>query len=290
MTMSTQAGAIGIVGGTGLYDLDGLTDQQWITVRSPFGQPSDQLLVGRLGDVKVVFLPRHGRGHRIPPHEIDFRANIDALKRAGCGQVISVSAVGSLRAELPPGTMVVVDQFIDRTLRGPRTFFGTGLVAHVAFGHPVCARLSAALVATGQGLGLPVVDGGTYVAMEGPQFSTRAESELHRGLGASVIGMTNLPEAKLAREAEIALATLAMVTDYDCWKTDEAAVTAESVLAHVQANASMAKQILARVLPQVPAVPDWPEHRALDTALVTDRKLWPEKTAQSLKPLLERFL
>ncbi len=187
MTMSTQAGAIGIVGGTGLYDLDGLTDQQWITVRSPFGQPSDQLLVGRLGDVKVVFLPRHGRGHRIPPHEIDFRANIDALKRAGCGQVISVSAVGSLRAELPPGTMVVVDQFIDRTLRGPRTFFGTGLVAHVAFGHPVCARLSAALVATGQGLGLPVVDGGTYVAMEGPQFSTRAESELELAVAAGVL-------------------------------------------------------------------------------------------------------
>ncbi len=272
MTMSTQAGAIGIVGGTGLYDLDGLTDQQWITVRSPFGQPSDQLLVGRLGDVKVVFLPRHGRGHRIPPHEIDFRANIDALKRAGCGQVISVSAVGSLRAELPPGTMVVVDQFIDRTLRGPRTFFGTGLVAHVAFGHPVCARLSAALVATGQGLGLPVVDGGTYVAMEGPQFSTRAESELHRGLGASVIGMTNLPEAKLAREAELCYATVAMVTDFDCWHPDHDHVQVADVIRVLTANAASARRLLAAALPVAGAHPAPCPHgcdRALDSAVLT---------------------
>ncbi len=272
MTMSTQAGVIGIVGGTGLYDLDGLTDQQWITVRSPFGQPSDQLLVGRLGDVKVVFLPRHGRGHRIPPHEIDFRANIDALKRAGCGQVISVSAVGSLRAELPPGTMVVVDQFIDRTLRGPRTFFGTGLVAHVAFGHPVCARLSAALVATGQGLGLPVVDGGTYVAMEGPQFSTRAESELHRGLGASVIGMTNLPEAKLAREAELCYATVAMVTDFDCWHPDHDHVQVADVVRVLTANAASARRLLAAALPVAGAHPAPCPHgcdRALDSAVLT---------------------
>lgn len=272
MTMSTQAGAIGIVGGTGLYDLDGLTDQQWITVRSPFGQPSDQLLVGRLGDVKVVFLPRHGRGHRIPPHEIDFRANIDALKRAGCGQVISVSAVGSLRAELPPGTMVVVDQFIDRTLRGPRTFFGTGLVAHVAFGHPVCARLSAALVATGQGLGLPVVDGGTYVAMEGPQFSTRAESELHRGLGASVIGMTNLPEAKLAREAELCYATVAMVTDFDCWHPDHDHVQVADVIRVLTANAASARRLLAAALPVAGAHAAPCPHgcdRALDSAVLT---------------------
>lgn len=272
MTMSTQAGAIGIVGGTGLYDLDGLTDQQWITVRSPFGQPSDQLLVGRLGDVKVVFLPRHGRGHRIPPHEIDFRANIDALKRAGCGQVISVSAVGSLRAELPPGTMVVVDQFIDRTLRGPRTFFGTGLVAHVAFGHPVCARLSAALVATGQGLGLPVVDGGTYVAMEGPQFSTRAESELHRGLGASVIGMTNLPEAKLAREAELCYATVAMVTDFNCWHPDHDHVQVADVIRVLTANAASARRLLAAALPVAGAHPAPCPHgcdRALDSAVLT---------------------
>ncbi|MBE7452541.1 MAG: S-methyl-5'-thioadenosine phosphorylase [Kofleriaceae bacterium] len=270
--MSTQAGVIGIVGGTGLYDLDGLTDQQWITVRSPFGQPSDQLLVGRLGDVKVVFLPRHGRGHRIPPHEIDFRANIDALKRAGCGQVISVSAVGSLRAELPPGTMVVVDQFIDRTLRGPRTFFGTGLVAHVAFGHPVCARLSAALVATGQGLGLPVVDGGTYVAMEGPQFSTRAESELHRGLGASVIGMTNLPEAKLAREAELCYATVAMVTDFDCWHPDHDHVQVADVVRVLTANAASARRLLAAALPVAGAHPAPCPHgcdRALDSAVLT---------------------
>jgi 5'-methylthioadenosine phosphorylase len=180
-------GAIGIVGGTGVYDLDGLTEQQWIKVRSPFGAPSDEVLCGRLGGQRVVFLPRHGRGHRIPPHEINFLANVDVLKRAGATQLVSVSAVGSLKEELPPGTMVVVDQFIDRTLLRPKTFFGTGLVAHVSLAEPTCARLGAALVEVGQGLGLPVVAGGTYVAMEGPQFSTRAESEpprgLHRGAG-----------------------------------------------------------------------------------------------------------
>src|SRR5258706_5685873 len=208
---------IGIGGGTGLYELDGLVDQEWRRVDSPFGKPSDALLFGRLGEHRVVFLPRHGRGHRIPPHEINFSANIDALKRAGVTTVVSVSAVGSLKPELAPGTFVIVDQFIDRTLRKPKTFFGTGFVAHVSMAHPTCKRVADELHATGGVLGLSTVRGGTYVVMEGPQFSSLAESEFHRSLGASVIGMTNMPEAKLAREAELCYATVAMVTDFDCW-------------------------------------------------------------------------
>src|SRR5690349_6584364 len=193
---------IGIVGGTGLYALEGLTDQRWQRVESPFGTPSDELLFGRVGDQQIVFLPRHGRGHRIPPHEINFRANIDALKRAGATSVISVSAVGSLKPELTPGTFVIVDQFIDRTLRREKTFFSSGLVAHVSMGHPTCRRLMSRLAASTAELGLASKTGGTYVVMEGPQFSSMAESEMHRGWGADVIGMTNMPEAKLAREAE----------------------------------------------------------------------------------------
>ncbi|MBS1122111.1 MAG: mtaP, partial [Deltaproteobacteria bacterium] len=189
---------IGIVGGTGLYQLDGLTEQRWERVASPFGEPSDELLFGRFGEQRIVFLPRHGRGHRIPPHEINFRANIDALKRAGVTSLVSVSAVGSLRADLAPGTFVLVDQFIDRTLRGPKTFFGTGLVAHVSMAHPTCRRLIETLGAVGGELGLQVVTGGTYLAMEGPQFSSLAESRLYRAWGCDVIGMTNMPEAKLA--------------------------------------------------------------------------------------------
>ena len=266
------AGAIGIVGGTGVYELDGLTDQQWIKVRSPFGAPSDDVLCGRLGEHRVVFLPRHGRGHRIPPHEINFLANIDVLKRAGATQLVSVSAVGSLRESLAPGTMVVVDQFIDRTLRGPKTFFGTGLVAHVSLAEPVCARLGRALCEVGAELGLPMVRGGTYVAMEGPQFSTKAESEMHRALGASVIGMTNLPEAKLAREAELCYATVAMVTDYDCWHADHAHVQVTDIIRVLTANSDKARRLLAAAIPRIGAHATPCPHgcdRALDTAVVT---------------------
>jgi 5'-methylthioadenosine phosphorylase len=265
-------GAIGIVGGTGVYDLDGLADQQWIKVRSPFGAPSDEVLRGRLGEHDVVFLPRHGRGHRIPPHEINFLANIDVLKRAGATQLVSVSAVGSLRTDLPPGTMVVVDQFIDRSLRGPRTFFGTGLVAHVSLAEPTCARLGRALLEAGRELELPIVDGGTYVAMEGPQFSTKAESEMHRGLGASVIGMTNLPEAKLAREAELCYATVAMVTDFDCWHPDHAHVQVTDIIRVLTANSDKARRLLAATIPHIGAHAAPCPHgcdRALDTAIVT---------------------
>ncbi|MBA3393358.1 MAG: S-methyl-5'-thioadenosine phosphorylase [Deltaproteobacteria bacterium] len=242
---------IGIVGGTGLYDLDGLTEQRWVRVDSPFGAPSDELLFGRLGDQPIVFLPRHGRGHRIPPHEINFLANIDALKRAGATSLISVSAVGSLRADLVPGTFVVVDQLVDRTLRRPKTFFGTGLVAHVSMGHPTCRRLGAHLASAGTALGLAMVNGGTYVVMEGPQFSSVAESELHRALKCDVVGMTNMPEAKLAREAELCYATVAMVTDFDCWHPDHDHVRVTDVIAVLKANSANARRLLQHVIPVI---------------------------------------
>lgn len=263
---------IGIVGGTGLYNLDGLAEQRWVKVDSPFGTPSDELLLGRLGEQRVVFLPRHGRGHRIPPHEINFRANIDALKRAGCTSVISVSAVGSLRADLPPGTFVIVDQMIDRTLRGPKTFFGTGLVAHVSMGHPTCLRLVDHLAAAASGLGLASHKGGTYVVMEGPQFSSVAESELHRSFRADVIGMTNMPEAKLAREAELCYATVAMVTDFDCWHPDHDHVQVTDVVKVLQQNSENARKLLAHVIPTLGADTGPCAHgcdRALEHAILT---------------------
>ncbi|HET7503878.1 MAG TPA: S-methyl-5'-thioadenosine phosphorylase [Kofleriaceae bacterium] len=242
---------LGIVGGTGLYDLEGLTDQRWIHIESPFGAPSDALLHGRLGDQEVVFLPRHGRGHRIPPHEINFRANIDVLKRAGVTQVLSISAVGSLRAELPPGTFVLVDQFIDRTLRGPKTFFSTGVVAHVSMAHPTCKRLVGHLGAVADELALKHAKSGTYCVMEGPQFSSLAESKLHQQFGCDVIGMTNMPEAKLAREAELCYATIAMVTDFDCWHPDHDHVSVADVVRVMHVNSANAKQLLRRAIPRI---------------------------------------
>ncbi|HSD88414.1 MAG TPA: S-methyl-5'-thioadenosine phosphorylase [Kofleriaceae bacterium] len=268
----SSATVIGIVGGTGLYDLDGLTDQRWVKVDSPFGAPSDELLFGRLGEQRIVFLPRHGRGHRIPPHEINFLANIDALKRAGVTSIVSVSAVGSLRDDFPPGTFVVVDQFIDRTLRRPKTFFGTGLVAHVSMGHPTCGRLMDHVVAAGSSTGVSIVKGGTYVVMEGPQFSTMAESEMHRGLRADVVGMTNMPEAKLAREAEICYATVAMVTDFDCWHPDHDHVEVTDVVKVLMANSDRARKLVADLIPRLGADPQPCPHgcdRALETALLT---------------------
>jgi 5'-methylthioadenosine phosphorylase len=263
---------IGIIGGTGLYALPGLVDEQWRRIDSPFGDPSDELLFGRLGEHQLVFLPRHGRGHRVPPHEIAFRANIDALKRAGATMVLSISAVGSLRAELAPGTFVLVDQFIDRTLRGPKTFFGTGCVAHVSMAHPTCARVRGELAAAGAALGIPVVAGGTYVAMEGPQFSSSAESEMHRMLGCAVVGMTNMPEAKLAREAELCYATVAMVTDFDCWHPDHDHVVVEHVVKVLHDNADRARALIAAAVPRLGALPLPCPHgcdRALDNAVLT---------------------
>lgn len=263
---------LGIVGGTGLYDLEGLTDKTWRRVDSPFGAPSDELLFGTLGGKEIVFLPRHGRGHKIPPHEINFLANIDALKRAGATAVISVSAVGSLRAELPPGTFVVVDQFIDRTLRRPKTFFGTGLVAHVSMAHPTCRRMVADIAAAGQELGLPCQKGGTYLVMEGPQFSSLAESRMHIGLGCDVVGMTNMPEAKLAREAELCYATIAMVTDFDCWHPDHDHVQVSDVIKVMHANSANAKKLLARVIPHLASLVEpcaYGCDRALEQAVLT---------------------
>jgi 5'-methylthioadenosine phosphorylase len=263
---------IGIVGGSGLYDLDGLTDQRWQAVSSPFGPPSDELLFGNLDGQPVVFLPRHGRGHRIPPHEINFLANIDALKRAGVTTIVSVSAVGSLREELTPGTFVLVDQFVDRTLRRPKTFFSTGVVAHVSMAHPTCGRVQGALAETASRLGVAAVRGGTYVAMEGPQFSSRAEAEVHRKLGCDVVGMTNMPEAKLAREAELCYATVAMVTDFDCWHPDHDHVQIEAVLAVFRANAQHARELVRGVIPRLAAHEGTCPHgcdRALEHAILT---------------------
>ncbi len=263
---------LGIVGGTGLYDLAGLTEQEWRRVESPFGKPSDELLFGRIGEQRVVFLPRHGRGHRIPPHEINFLANIDALKRAGATSVISVSAVGSLRAELPPGMFVFVDQFIDRTLRGPKTFFTTGLVAHVSMAHPTCRRLVDVVAAAATDLGLPHQRGGTYLVMEGPQFSSLAESRMHIGLACDVIGMTNMPEAKLAREAELCYATVAMVTDFDCWHPDHDHVQVSDVLEVMHANSANAKRLVQHVIPAIATLSSPCPHgcdHALEQAILT---------------------
>ncbi len=263
---------IGIIGGCGVYDIDGLENTRWEELNTPFGAPSDALLFGELDGQKLVFLPRHGRGHRVPPSELNFRANIDALKRAGCTEIVSVSAVGSLRDELAPGTFVVIDQFIDRTFARKKSFFETGLVAHVSMADPVCPRLGDAIEDSARALGLRVVRGGTYLVMEGPQFSTRAESELYRSWGCDVIGMTNMPEAKLAREAEMCYATVAMVTDYDCWHPHDAAVTVEAVIAVLLENAEHARSLIKEVAPRLHGrIAPCPAgcHTALDNAIIT---------------------
>ena len=263
---------IGLIGGSGVYDIEGLAQREWRKVRTPWGDPSDDLLFGTLDGVRCVFLPRHGRGHPAPPSALNYRANIDALKRSGCTDVISLSAVGSLREDLPPGHFVIVDQFIDRTFARDNSFFGTGCVAHVSVAHPVCPRLGDALEAAARDLGLPATRGGTYLAMEGPQFSTKAESQLYRAWGCSVIGMTNMPEAKLAREAELCYASVAMVTDFDCWHPDHDAVTVDQVVKVLFANADAARALVRAVVPGIcaprgpcPAGCD----RALDHAIVT---------------------
>lgn len=289
--MTPPPPAIGIIGGSGLYDIEGFSDREEVEVTTPFGAPSDKFVSGTLAGRRVFFLPRHGKGHRILPTELNHRANIWALRSLNVRWIIAITAVGSLKQEYAPRDVVLPDQFFDRTSRREHhTFFGRGIVGHVAFADPISAGLRALLKEEALACGARVHDGGTYVNMDGPAFSTRAESNANRQLGFDVIGMTNLPEAKLAREAEIALATLAMITDYDCWKTDEEHVTAEAVMAHVSANAAMAKAVLARVIPRIPAEPCWPEHRALDGALMTAKELWPEATKTELAPILARFL
>jgi 5'-methylthioadenosine phosphorylase len=261
---------IGIIGGSGLYAIDALEDAEWIDVETPWGAPSDQLLTGRIGAVRLVFLPRHGRGHRIPPGEVNARANIHALKAAGCTDLVAISAVGSLREELPPGHFVVVDQFVDRTVARPASFFGTGLVAHVSLADPTCERLSGLCAEAAATAGAAVTRSGTYLAMEGPQFSSRAESQLFREWGCDVIGMTAMPEARLAREAELPYALVGMVTDYDCWRGAGEAVEVAQVIAQLGANAELGRQLvveLVRALP--PQRTPSPVDTVLDLALIT---------------------
>ena len=242
---------LGIIGGSGVYNIEGLENTRWVKAESAFGEPSDEVLVGELNGQSIAFLPRHGRGHRISPSDINFRANIDALKRLGVTDIVSVSAVGSLRGELAPGTFVIVDQFIDRTFAREKSFFGSGLVAHVSMAHPVCKRLGDHLEAAAQQMEIKVVRGGTYLVMEGLQFSSLAESELYRSWGCDVIGMTNMPEAKLAREAELCYATVAMVTDYDCWHPDHDHVTVEAIVKVLLENAGRARALVKSVAPRV---------------------------------------
>jgi 5'-methylthioadenosine phosphorylase len=263
---------IGIIGGSGLYEIDGLVDVSWRRVKSPFGETSDEFCFGRLDDQPVVFLPRHGRGHKLPPSGINFRANVDALKRCGVTDIVSLSAVGSLREDLAPGDFVLTDQFIDRTFAREKSFFGTGCVAHVSMAHPVCGRVGDALVAAGSAGDIAVKRGGTYIVMEGPQFSTLAESELYRFWGCDVIGMTNMPEAKLAREAEICYATVAMVTDYDCWHPGHDAVTVDMIVGVLLANANKARALVKSVVPLLSGHKGPCRQgcqRALDHALIT---------------------
>jgi len=263
---------IGIIGGSGIYDIDGLENTRWERVASPFGETSDAFLFGELKGLRLVFLPRHGRGHKIPPTELNFRANIDAMKRAGVTEIISLSACGSFKEQLDPGTFVITDQFIDRTFARAKTFFGTGLVAHVGFGHPVCSRLGDALEESAKSLGIKTQRGGTYLAMEGPQFSSFAESELYRSWGCDVIGMTNMPEAKLAREAELCYATVAMVTDFDCWHPDHDDVTVETIIAVLLGNADNARALVKETAPKLARRSELCHagcHTALDNAIIT---------------------
>ena len=270
-----EAGAppvVGIIGGSGLYDMEGLENAAWRAVESPFGAPSDELLFAELAGQKLVFLPRHGRGHRIPPGEINFRANIDAMKRSGVTEILSLSAVGSLREDLAPGAFVIVDQFIDRTFARKKSFFGAGMVGHVSMADPVCRRLGGHIEAAARKLEIPARRGGALLVMEGPQFSTRAESELYRSWGCDVIGMTNMPEAKLAREAEICYATIAMVTDYDCWHPHHDAVTVDAVIAVLVENAAKAGALVREAAPMLAGRTESCGagcHTALDAALIT---------------------
>ena len=280
---------IGIIGGSGLYDVAGLADKEWRRIETPWGDASDDLLFGTLDGVRCVFLPRHGRSHRLSPTHLNYRANIDALKRSGVTDVLSLSAVGSLKAELPPGHFVIVDQFIDRSFAREKSFFGDGCVAHVSVADPVCPRIGDAVEAQALALGIPTTRGGTYLVMEGPQFSTRAESHLYRSWGCSVIGMTNMPEAKLAREAELPYASVAMVTDYDCWRESEEAVSAEMVMGNVARNIDTVRKSLLALIPTIPQQGDALCANALSTAIQTSPEAISPEAAAHLGIIFERY-
>lgn len=286
----TEEPAIGVVGGSGLYQMDGLEEIGERRIRTPFGDPSDKVIVGRIDGRRVCFLPRHGVGHRILPHEINHKANIWALRSLNVRWLVSVTAVGSLREEMAPRDIVVPDQLIDRTgTAGKHTFFGNGIAGHVGFADPYCPDLRKIVLAAARPLTPRLHEKGTLMTMNGPAFSTRAEAHMHRMMGADLIGMTNAPEARLAREAEISMSTLALVTDYDCWKEDEEDVDVATVIGHMQANSVLAKRILRDIIVNIPAEPASRAHTALDTAIMTPRELWPEKTIDDLAPILGRF-
>ena len=282
---------IGIIGGSGLYEIEGFEAEKWTEVNTPFGSPSDELLIGKLDGREVVFLPRHGRGHRILPSELNHRANIWAMKQLGVSWIISASAVGSLQQEYSPCDIVLIDQFVDNTKQSAtHTFFGEGIVGHIPFAEPICEKLRQILLDASHSVAVKIHDRGTYVNMEGPAFSTRAESLRNQKLGFDLIGMTNLGEARCAREAEIAYATLALVTDYDCWKVEEEPVSVETVIANMTKNVTNAKDIIRNALKLIPSEPNWPSQQVLDNAIMTQRSAWPSATIDKLKPIIGRFL
>lgn len=289
---------LGFIGGSGLYALEGLDGAQWIDIETPWGKPSDSILCAELYGIKLRFLPRHGRGHRLAPSDINYRANIDALKRAGCTDILSFSAVGSLQSAYGPGDFIFIDQYVDRTFKRENSFFGQGVVAHISMAEPVCARLSELTAQIARPLvtqmGGQIHHSGTYLAMEGPQFSSKAESHLYRTWGCDVIGMTNMPEARLAREAELPYASVCMVTDYDCWHPQYGAVDVASVLEVMQTNADLAAQIIKALVAQLAKQPRTPSpqeiERVLDVALVTDKAMWPNYTLTRLEAIMARIL
>ena len=282
---------IGIIGGSGLYEIEGFAAQEWAPIETPFGAPSDEFLTGQLSDRDVVFLPRHGRGHRLMPSELNHRANIWAMKHLGVSWIISASAVGSLQPQYAPCNIVLIDQFIDNTKQSTtHTFFGDGIVGHVAFADPICEELRRVLLSAAVETGVKTHDRGTYVNMEGPAFSTRAESLRNQKLGFDVIGMTNLGEARCAREAEISYATLALVTDYDCWKVEEEPVSVKTVIANLQKNTTSAKEIIRKAILKIPTAPAWPSQKSLDHAIITTMSDWPSETVERLRPIIGRFL
>lgn len=285
---------LGIIGGSGLYQVSGLEGGRWEAIASPWGEPSDQVYRGRLHGMDVVFLPRHGRGHRLGPSQVNFRANIDVLKRAGCTDLLSISACGSLKEKMAPGDFVIVDQFIDRTFAREKSFFGEGIVAHVSMARPISSRLSTVAAEEAEALNIPTHRGGTYLAIEGPQFSSLAESNLYRSWGCSVIGMTNMPEAKLAREAELPYATVAMVTDYDCWREETEAVSVVDVLSVMRANAGRAAELIRRFAKRLSAMPRAPDPDGIDTcldrAVITPREAREPALAARLDAIAGRVL
>lgn len=281
---------VGIIGGSGLYEMEGLTGVKSVKVETPFGDPSDEYITGMLGDTKLVFLPRHGRGHRILPSEVNYRANVYGMKKLGVERIISVSAVGSMKEEIAPGHIVIVDQFFDRTKNRVSTFYGSGIVGHIPFADPVCGNLSDTLCSAAKGAGATVHKGGTYICIEGPQFSTKAESRIYRSWGVDVIGMTNIPEAKLAREAEICYGVLALSTDYDCWHETHESVTVDMIIATLTANVKMAREIIKKAVPAIAAERKCECASAMQFATITNKTMIPEQTKKDLSLILGKYL